>query len=136
MVDKKKKLTKAEERRLDKARDEDMRYISGSPPLFLPDKIPKGRILAHNHVMHTIDMPEGLNGFRCWTWREDLRPDNFVPCPCGWAGLPHYASREHIKTSGGKCETEKHFERRMGMTMAEILLDMNDGGWTRITRIR
>lgn len=71
-----KKMTKAEERRQDKARHDDMRYIKG---LYPARKIPRGRILAHNRVMHTVDMPNGLNGFRCWTWREGLQPEHFVP---------------------------------------------------------
>ena len=32
-----------------------------------PHKLPKRRVLVHNHVKHTVDMPDDLNGFRCWT---------------------------------------------------------------------
>jgi hypothetical protein len=54
-----------------------------------------GRVLCHNHIRHTVDMPCGENGFRAWT---DLTPPpNFVKCPCGYAGLPHYARRDHVK---------------------------------------
>jgi hypothetical protein len=108
-----KKMTKAEERRQDKARHDDMRYIKG---LYPARKIPRGRILAHNRVMHTVDMPNGLNGFRCWTWREGLQPEHFVPCTCGWAGLPHYASNEEPM----KCVTKKQFKEHMRMMDKKI----------------
>jgi hypothetical protein len=53
-----------------------------------------GRVLAHNHVQHTIDMPNGLNGFRYWTWPKGKVPRR---CKCGWAGLPHYQLRSEDK---------------------------------------
>jgi hypothetical protein len=62
----------------------------------MPRKVPEGRVLAHNLVMHTIDMPHGRNGFRCWTWPKDKVPRDFKRCKCGWSGLPHY--REKGKT--------------------------------------
>jgi hypothetical protein len=80
----------------------------------IPRKVPEGRVLAHNHVMHTKGMPHGLNGFRCFTWPKGKQPRHFVRCPCGWSGLPHYAWREHVKATGGKCETDAHFATRMG----------------------
>ena len=49
----------------------------------IPSSVPPGRVLAHN------DMPNGLDGFRCWTWLKDEVPSNFKPCECGWSGLPH-----------------------------------------------
>jgi hypothetical protein len=58
----------------------------------IPKTIPRGRVLAHNHILHTIDMPPGLNGFRVWTWAKAEMPDNFNKCGCGWSGLPHYAA--------------------------------------------
>ena len=36
--------------------------------LVMPRKISQGRVLAHNRVRHTVDMPNGRNGFRCWKW--------------------------------------------------------------------
>jgi hypothetical protein len=72
-----------------------------------PRKIPPGRIIVHNHVMHTKDMSLGLNGFRAWTLPEiELTGGsgewNLVVCKCGWMGLPHY----RVKGLGsGKCVT-------------------------------
>ena len=68
----------------------------------VPKSVGAGRVLCHNHVQHTVDMPCGLNGFRAWT---DLKPPpKFVKCACGWSGLPHYARREHVAAirSGAK----------------------------------
>jgi hypothetical protein len=28
----------------------------------VPRKVPTGRVLAHNHVRHAVDMPNGYNG--------------------------------------------------------------------------
>lgn len=70
--------------------------------LGVPRKVPTGRVLAHNHVRHAVDMPNGYNGFRCWTWEKGRQPKNFLRCECGWAGLPHFAHREHAKSY--KCE--------------------------------
>jgi hypothetical protein len=54
----------------------------------LPRKLPRsGRVIVHNQVEHTKDMPCGAGGFRAWTQRPDER---VVECPCGWSGLPHY----------------------------------------------
>ena len=50
----------------------------------MPRKVPEGRVLAHNLVMHTIDMPHGRNGFRCWTWPKDKVPRDLR---CAVAGL-------------------------------------------------
>ena len=60
----------------------------------IPKSVGAGRVLCHNHVQHTIDMPCGLNGFRAWTDSE--LPPGFVKCPCGWSALPHYAHRQHV----------------------------------------
>jgi hypothetical protein len=74
----------------------------------MPRTIPKGRVLAHNHVMHTEWMPNGLNGFR-WSTPEGNHK-GFVRCPCAWSGLPHYALREHVEVvkklkTANKCWT-------------------------------
>jgi hypothetical protein len=77
----------------------------------LPLEIPAGRILAHNHVDHTIDMPSGVNGFRFWTWPIGGQPEHFMRCPCGWSALPHYAAREFVTMTGGKCISAEQFNR-------------------------
>ena len=46
-------------------------------------------------------MPIGVNGFRAWT--EIKVPAGLIRCPCGWSGLPHYALREYVEASKGKC---------------------------------
>jgi hypothetical protein len=57
----------------------------GQFPRTLPKE--KGRVIVHNHVMHTVDMPLGFNGFRAWT---QIKSNKLVACKCGWSGLPHY----------------------------------------------
>lgn len=61
----------------------------------VPKSIGPGRVLCHSHVQHTVDMPSSLNGFRGWT--DKRPPANFVSCPCGWSGLPHFARRDHVE---------------------------------------
>ena len=39
------------------------RYVRG---FMVPQKIPTGYVLCHNHIMHTNDMHCGVNGFRAW----------------------------------------------------------------------
>lgn len=63
----------------------------------VPKKVPVGRVLAHNRVTHTADMPHGANGFRCWTWPKGKVPRHFKRCKCGWSGLPHYRVRGKTK---------------------------------------
>ena len=63
----------------------------------MPRKIPEGRVLAHNKVQHGEDWPSGPNGFRWWIWPREKKPRDFLRCNCGWAGLPHFAAREHAK---------------------------------------
>jgi len=75
-----------------------------------PKSVGKGRVLAHNHVAHTVDMPCGLNGFRCWTWPEGEKPRHFKRCKCGWSGLPHYRLRGESKRQDAqmdRCVTGK-----------------------------
>ena len=65
----------------------------------IPRSIPKikTRVIVHNHIRHTADMPAGANGFRCWT---QLKSNAITNCECGWAGLRHY----RVKGTGdGKC---------------------------------
>jgi hypothetical protein len=76
-----------------KEETKDMRYCGSG----VPKRVPAGRVLAHNHVQHTIDQADGVRGFRCWTWPKDKVPRNFKPCKCGWAGLPHYRAKGETK---------------------------------------
>jgi hypothetical protein len=55
-----------------------MRYVNGGT---VPKSIGPGRKLMHNHVIHTVDMPVGVNGFRAWT--DTKVPAGFIRCPCG-----------------------------------------------------
>jgi hypothetical protein len=84
----------------------------------VPKSIGPGRKLMHNHIIHTIDMPCGVNGFRCWT--DTKVPAGFVRCPCGWSGLPHYAARGHVKATKGKCLTLTKLERLVPGTTGAI----------------
>ena len=62
------------------------RYVRG---FMVPQKIPTGYVLCHNHIMHTNDMYCDVNGFRAW-FSLGKPPAGYVKCPCGWSGLPHY----------------------------------------------
>ena len=78
-----------------------LRYTNGG---MVPRSIGPGRVLMHNHVRHTVNMPNGVKGFRAWT---DTKPTpGFHKCGCGWSGLPHYSRMER----GYRCETMKALE--------------------------
>jgi len=64
-----------------------------------PKSIGKGRVLMHNNVNHGPNWPTGPNGFRAWT--DEKPPLGFILCPCGWAGLPHYALESHVQAYRG-----------------------------------
>jgi hypothetical protein len=82
------------------------RYVNGGT---LPKSMGAGRVLMHNHVRHTFDMPCGVNGFRAWT---DAKPSRgFKRCRCGWSGLPHYSRHPNYK-----CDTAK----RLGLTAEDF----------------
>jgi hypothetical protein len=66
------------------------KYASGPS---LPQEVPKGQALAHNHIRHSVRTKNGARGFRWWTWPKDQVPANFASCKCGWAGLPHYSPK-------------------------------------------
>jgi hypothetical protein len=68
-----------------------VRYVNGGS---VPKSISKGRVLCHNHIQHGPNTPCGVNGFRAWT--DTKPPQGFAKCPCGYAGLPHYARRDHV----------------------------------------
>ena len=57
------------------------------------EKPPRGHVLAHNDIEHTVRTLNGVAGFRWWTWPKDELPPDFGRCKCGWSGLPHYARR-------------------------------------------
>jgi hypothetical protein len=42
-------------------------------------------------------------------WTDDKPPEGFVPCPCGWAGLPHYAREDHVQAYR---DDPKRYQRR------------------------
>jgi hypothetical protein len=65
-----------------------MRYVG----MFsrIPRQLKNGRVLVHNHIWHTKDMPIGVNGFRAWT---QARAPNLIACACGWKGVRHYRVR-------------------------------------------
>ena len=85
-----------------------VRYISNG----VPRSVSPGRVLMHNHVQHTVDMPVGLNGFRAWT--DASPPPTFEECKCGWSGLPHYRAaapmhltakqRAEVNASRDRCQ--------------------------------
>ena len=81
--------------------DLEVRYCSS----VLLKPLPSGRVLVHNHVAHTKDMPAGLHGFRFWTQKAE--PSRPVLCECGWQGVTHY----HVKH---KSLTHKEYEKRFG----------------------
>jgi hypothetical protein len=69
-----------------------MRYVRG---FTVPKKIPPGKVLMHNRIMHGPYWECGRNGFRAWF--DDKPYPGFVLCPCGYAGLKHYAGKEHAE---------------------------------------
>jgi hypothetical protein len=71
------------------------RYVAGDT---VPKSVKAGRKLMHNHIIHTVDMPCGVNGFRAWT--DTKVTAGFVKCNCGWPGLPHYAAYNSKCASG------------------------------------
>ena len=92
----------------DPKQERDMRYGTG-----IPHDVPAGRVLAHNHIRHTVDMLAGINGFHYWTWPKDKKPRSFIRCNCGWSGLPHYALRPDYR-----CESTK----KLGLDAEEFEL--------------
>jgi hypothetical protein len=60
----------------------------------LPKTVSPERVPIHDHVVHGRFWGCGINGFRCWMANKPLPA--FVPCPCGYAGLKHYARKEHL----------------------------------------
>jgi hypothetical protein len=87
-------------------------YVRGGT---LPRKIKSGYVLCHNHVMHTLAIPSGVNGFGAW-FSPDGPPTGFIRCPCGWSGLLHYAFRDHVRRQGGNARPGTKSLGRVGAT--------------------
>jgi hypothetical protein len=91
-----------------------VRYIGMDQPL--PRRVPRGRVLMHNQIRHGPQWPTGINGFRAW-WAAKPH-EGFVPCPCGWAGLPHYAAADYVEgwlaDPAGELRWAEEEERRWG----------------------
>ena len=60
----------------------------------VPRKVPPGRVLMHNYIGHGPYWGVGINGFRAWA--ADKPDEGYVLCPCGYAGLKHYALKGHV----------------------------------------
>lgn len=59
--------------------------VDDYPPR-IPDALPPGSSLIHNHVRPA--RRQGTRGFRFWLAQPDER---YVRCDCGWApGLPEH----------------------------------------------
>jgi hypothetical protein len=84
------------------------RYI---PMWQFPRALPKDkrRVLVHNHIMHTVGMPIGVNGFRTWT---QIKSNKIVHCKCGWAGLPHYRVKA-ANPAGGTSVSDRQMDKMM-----------------------
>jgi hypothetical protein len=87
-----------------------------------PRKVPEGRVLAHNHVRHHARMSCGINGFRWWTWPKGKVSKGFVPCGCGYAGLPHVAAKRHAETY--KCETRSQIRTADRLSNERLLIEL------------
>jgi hypothetical protein len=61
------------------------------PGSAIPDELPSGKILVHNHVRPA--QRQGERGFRFWLAQPEER---YLRCDCGWAPeLPeHWVDRE------------------------------------------
>jgi hypothetical protein len=69
-----------------------VRYVQGG---MVPQSVAAGRVLMHNDVWHGPYWGCGIRGFRAWTALKP--PAGFVLCPCGYAGLKHYANKDYVK---------------------------------------
>ena len=66
----------------------------------MPQTVPEGQALVHNHVKHGPNTPIGVNGFRAWlqTVGDDDPP--LVECDCGWgarAGVHYRVDLERVR---------------------------------------
>jgi hypothetical protein len=75
----------------------------------LRKNLAKGRVIVHNQIAHTKDMPIGVNGFRCWTQLPNAKL--LTLCKCGWGDFEHY----HVKGVGThRSFTREQLEARLG----------------------
>jgi hypothetical protein len=75
-------------------------------------KLRRGMIVVHNHIMHTKDMPLGLNGFRAW---QQKPAKDRVRCHCGWRNIDHYRVRG---IGSGRCFSWAEIEKAMRRGLA------------------
>ena len=73
----------------------------------MEDRIEKGNVLVHNQVLHGVDTPLGLHGFRAW---QQAPSKDLEKCTCGWAPqlgthyrvkrtlLPNHSTLQRIET--------------------------------------
>jgi len=102
-----------------------IRYIRGS----VPQRVPRGRYLAYNHVQHTVDARPGENGFRAWTEPKPVRR-GWAKCECGWSGLPHYRPKISVRLSKpaeGSIETVQQSMSPEGSRAVEPVQMRNSG---------
>jgi hypothetical protein len=86
-------------------------------PEDFPNRIPKGRFLWHNHILHFRGMPHGLCGFRYWFELKPVNYREFERCDCGVCDVPHYRRRG---VGSGTCVTTKQWERAQAKFMASL----------------
>jgi hypothetical protein len=88
---------------------------------------PRDWIIVHNRVLHTVDMPHGVNGFRYW--RSPYSRRHHAVCHCGWRPDlgKHYHMRGIISMKCIDVEiTREDIDeaKRRGLTRAELLAEL------------
>ena len=82
-------------------RDDEWKEVRYVRAFVVPRKVPRGRVLVHNHIRPVgfrPDYPVGWSGFRAWT----MKPHPSVGvCKCGWAPLVrrHYRVARRLDRS-------------------------------------
>jgi hypothetical protein len=61
----------------------------------LPEKVPEGRIIVHNQVVHAARL--GERGFRAWL--DPAGAPRRAACDCGWA--PHLSQHYRVDCGEG-----------------------------------
>jgi len=80
----------------------------GYPKMWYGLSGPRDWVIVHNHILHTVDMPHGVNGFRYW--RSPHSREHHALCRCGWR--PDLGRHYRIRgTSGAKCISAEELER-------------------------
>ena len=57
------------------------RYVKSG----VPDTVPPGHRLVHNHIYRDATTPVGTRGFRAWIVPDDVTDPPLLECGCGWA---------------------------------------------------